>query len=55
MLAYYHYKNSDMAFVGVLDYYYFDPEPHFQHESTGLTVTHWMPLPEPPNDERKKV
>lgn len=26
--------------------------PHFQHEGyMGLTVTHWMPLPEPPKEK----
>lgn len=37
-------------FYKVLDYYLYDQTPHFQHEGgiTGLKVTHWMPLPEPP-------
>ena len=39
---------SGMMFTGCLDYYATDKEPHWQHASTGLFVTHWMPLPEPP-------
>ena len=52
VLAYYGFNRGDgdlgMRFCGVLTYYAFDPSPHWQHESTGLTVTHWMPLPNPP-------
>ncbi len=58
LLAYYHFDNendskgearfSDRSFVSVLTYFKHDAKPHFQHESTGLRVTHWMPLPEPP-------
>ncbi len=40
-----------MMFMQVLNYYAIDPKPHFQHESMGETVTHWMPLPEPPEEE----
>ena len=58
VLAYYGFDRGDgdlgIMFYGVLDYYAFDEKPHFQHASTGLTVTHWMPLPEPP-EERKEV
>ncbi len=39
---------SERRFIGVLEYFAFDVVPHWQHKSTGLTVTHWMPLPEPP-------
>ena len=35
-------------FYGVLDYLYADAEPHWQHASVGVEVTHWMPLPAPP-------
>lgn len=43
---------SDMRFFSVMDYYAVDPKPHFQHEGyRGLTVTHWMPLPQPPKGE----
>lgn len=43
--------NTDIKFTGVLEYYATDEKPHWQHESIGLTVTHWMPLPEPPNGD----
>ena len=39
-----------MMFIGCLDYYATDENPHFQHESTGLFVTHWMPLPKAPEE-----
>lgn len=53
VLAYYGFKHdgvlSDQRFIGTLCYFRFDPNPHWQHEGQGkLTVTHWMPLPEPP-------
>ena len=42
-------EHNDIPFYQVLDYYAFDPHPHFQHEGTsGMCITHWMPLPEPP-------
>ena len=41
-------SNSEMQFVGVLEYYGFCKDQHWQHESSGVIVTHWMPLPEPP-------
>lgn len=44
-------SNSTMVFVGVLDYYATDLNPHWQHESAGVIVTHWMSLPEPPKEE----
>ena len=44
-------SNSEMQFVGVLDYYAYDQYPHWQHESAGVIVTHWMPLPQPPKGE----
>lgn len=44
-------SNSEMQFVGVLDYYASDDYPHWQHESAGVIVTHWMPLPKPPKGE----
>ena len=42
-----------MYFYQVLDYYATDPQPHFQHTlgDTRMRVTHWMPLPEPPEVE----
>ena len=43
---------SDMRFFSVMGYYAVDPKPHFQYEGyRGLTVTHWMPLPQPPKGE----
>ena len=53
VLAYYGFNRGDghlrMMFMQVLDYYAHDPRLHFQHEGLyGMTVTHWMPLPEPP-------
>ena len=50
VLCYYGFDRGDgdlgMMFIGVLCYFCFDS--HWQHESTELTVTHWMTLPEPP-------
>lgn len=39
-----------MMFTGCLDYYACDLQPHWQHGSTELFVTHWMPLPDPPKE-----
>lgn len=54
VLAYYGFNRGDgdlgMRFIGVLSYFAFDQNRHWQHEGTGLTVTHWMPLPEPPTE-----
>lgn len=56
VLAYYGFNRGDgylgMMFMQVLEYYATDPKPHFQHESMGVTVTHWMPLQEPPKEEK---
>lgn len=44
-------KNTDYPFFQVLWYFANLENPHFQHEgSMGLTVTHWMPLPEMPKE-----
>lgn len=55
VLAYYGFNSGDgdlgMMFQGVLTYFSCDANPHWQHEGTGLTVTHWMPLPAPPGKE----
>jgi len=56
VLAYYGFNHGNgylgMMFMQVLDYYARDPRPHFQHEGlNGMTVTHWMPLPEPSKEE----
>ena len=42
---------SERRFIGVLKYFAFDAVPHWQHESTGLTVTHWMRILELPKEE----
>ena len=51
VLAYYGFyrDGGDLGarFIGTLTYFCFDTKPHWQHESTGLFVTHWMPLPAP--------
>ena len=44
-------RGTGLRYTGTLSYFRFDPQPHWQHESTGLIVTHWMPLPEPPTEE----
>lgn len=56
VLAYYGFNNNGdyglaKMFVGTLSYFYFEPHPHWQHQSEGLVVTHWMPLPEVPKGE----
>jgi len=55
VLAYYGFDRGDgdlgMRFFGVLTYFAFDTQPHFQHEGLGLSVTHWMPLPEPAEED----
>ena len=56
VLAYYGFGNCHdgdlgMMFMGTLAYFCFDPDPHWQHASYNLVVTHWMPLPEPPEVE----
>lgn len=44
------YQNP--VFCQVLDYYATDQRPHFQHEGVhGMTVTHWMEIPEAMQDE----
>lgn len=44
-------KETGQFFYGVLYYFYADADPHWQHESAGIEITHWMPLPEPPKEE----
>lgn len=49
VLVYYRFDDeSKMSFYGILTYYVDEPYPHWQHEGIGLKITHWMPLPEPP-------
>lgn len=59
VLAYYGFYREDddlgARFIGTLTYFCYDPEPHWQHESTGLFVTHWMPLPEPPEKNAEAI
>ena len=43
-------SNSGRQFVGDIFYFASDKHPHWQHESAGLIVTHWMPMPEPPKE-----
>ena len=55
VLVYYGFDRGDgdlgMMFTAVLTYFAYDKKPHFQHEETGLRVTHWMPLPDAPKGE----
>ena len=55
VLAYFGFNNDGdgdlgIMFIGTLCYFCFDPNPHWQHASHNLVVTHWMPLPEPPEE-----
>lgn len=50
MCTYKFNSNSEMQFVGDLYYFASDKHPYWQHESAGVIVTHWMPLPEPPKE-----
>lgn len=49
--SYKFHANSRIMFTGLLEYYATDPNPHWQHESDGVIVVHWMPLPEPPKED----
>jgi hypothetical protein len=48
VLAAYHFDHGEptMEFFSVLTYFAFDPEPHWQHQSTGVIVDRWMPIPD---------
>lgn len=48
VLVYYGFGDLRFMHMGILTYYCFDPNPHWQHEGTGMKITHWMPLPQPP-------
>lgn len=44
--------DNSYPFYMILRYYLLDANPHFQHEQyQGMTVTHWMPMPEPPRED----
>ena len=46
-LCRYVFRSGGKGFFGTLDYYAIGPRPHFQHEGVcGMTVTHWMDIPE---------
>ena len=49
----YVFGNDTQSFFQVLDYFATDKQPHFQHELGGsrMRVTHWMPLPQPPEED----
>ena len=53
MCTYKFNSNSGMQFVGDIFYFASDKHPHWQHESAGVIVTHWMPLPEPPKEDTR--
>ena len=44
---------KNFPFYMVLSYYAYDGNPHFQHEQKDIfSVTHWMPLPPDPKEEK---
>ena len=43
-------NNKEYPFFMVLRYFIYEELPHFQHESSGLSVTHWMEIPQVPKD-----
>ena len=59
VLAYYGFvldgEMSGCRFMGVVKYFTINANPHWQHEVLGLTVTHWMPLPQPPTEGSQMV
>ena len=42
---------SEFRTTGALYYEANAPDPHWQHASSGLYVTHWRELPEPPEGD----
>ena len=55
-LCYYGFNQFlDYMTIGCIDWIMFDKHPHWQHASTGLFVTHWMPLPEPPKENDNEM
>lgn len=54
VLAYYGFPGSEeigLYYQGVLSYYPTDDRPHWQHESSGVTVLYWKPLTMPQKEE----
>lgn len=48
----YHFHDGNKNYASTLFFYATDQNPHFQCDGyRGLEVTHWMPLPEPPEEE----
>lgn len=48
-LCEYHFDGHKKKRITTFFCYATDPNPHFQDENHyGLKITHWMPLPEPP-------
>lgn len=53
-LCEYHFDGHKKKRITTFFCYATDPNPHFQYENHyGLKVTHWMPLPELPEEEQK--
>lgn len=51
-LCVYHFEAGNRNYVSTLFFYATDPSTHFQCEGLrGLKVTHWMPIPVPPEEE----
>ena len=51
-LCRYYFDKDSMKFTNLLFYYATDEFPHWQYERAyKFTVTHWMPLPEPPKGD----
>lgn len=51
-LCAFHFEAGNKNYASTLFFYATDPSPHFQCEDIRLLkVTHWMPLPEPPEEE----
>ena len=48
----YRFHDGNKNYASTLFFYATDQNPHFQCEGyRGLKVSHWMPLPEPPEEE----
>lgn len=52
-LCAYHFDGHKKKRITTFFCYATDPNPHFQYENHyGLKITHWMPLPELPEEEQ---